>query len=87
MNHILNRKKMKKLFGLLKPSGAGAPSKTKEDLTLSDGEEQKHQMPPNSFPTPMMNPADHHITGENEGQTESQVSTKEKESTSAEGEQ
>jgi hypothetical protein len=41
MNHILNRKKMKKLFGLLKPSNSGGKG-TKEDLTLSDGEEQKH---------------------------------------------
>jgi hypothetical protein len=71
---------MKKLLGLLKPSGAKG---TKEDLTLSDGEEQKHQMPPNSFPTPMMNPSEHNITAE-DGQ--SQASTKEKESTSAEGE-
>jgi hypothetical protein len=75
---------MKKLLGLLKASGV---TKTKEDLTLSDGEEQKHQMPPNSFPTPMMNPSEHQVTGENDGQSESQASTKEKESTSAEGEQ
>jgi len=38
-------------------------------------------MPPNSFPTPMMNP------GENKDDANSEASTKEKESTSAEGEQ
>jgi hypothetical protein len=55
---------MKKLLGLLKPSSLGGNKGTKEDLTLSDGEEQKHQNPPHSFPTPMINPGEKHITVE-----------------------
>ncbi len=77
---------MKKLFGLLKPTHSGGKG-TKEDLTLSDGEEQKHQMPPHSFPPTMLSPPEHNITAEDgHADSHSQASTKEKESTSGEGE-